>query len=403
MAALVLAVVSTLAMVLSIGMFGTGTAEAMMARREMSNGIYWTKLPGDHGIAPGEYRVELGASAGHYQYVSVYRDTDIDNNQSTNYTINPGKSVMVTVPVGSAVKIAYTDSTMWYASKEYNNYGLMNAGSPVTRSGNTTYSVGASGIAVGQYQVNLAQGEAKQTVEVLASDGSEIHSYHVGWYADDDTQIVTVPSNASTIRLSYPDKTVWRTLTKRPSYERVKDVNSSTPHQAEILALMKSGVSAGWEQADGSTVFRPAAAVQRQDMAAFLYRLAGSPSYTPSAADKAKFSDVRDGTPQAKAVWWLASTGISTGYSNGTFGVGAPVYRQDMAAFLHRYAAKFGGPSASGSDKSFTDVNASTSHAEDIQWLAKAGISTGYSDGSFGVGKLVVRQDMAAFLMRMKK
>ncbi|PWG65901.1 S-layer homology domain-containing protein [Bifidobacterium callitrichidarum] len=175
------------------------------------------------------------------------------------------------------------------------------------------------------------------------------------------------------------------------------DVSDSTAHAEDIAWLASTGISTGYN--DGS--FGVGQPVQRQDMAAFLYRLAGSPSFNPSDKDKARFTDVNDGTSHAKEIWWLASTGISAGYEDGSFGVGKLVQRQDMAAFLHRFAGKFGGPSDAGANLAFTDVNGSTAHAEDIVWLAKAGVSKGYTDGTFGVGKPVQRQDMAAFLHRM--
>ena len=184
------------------------------------------------------------------------------------------------------------------------------------------------------------------------------------------------------------------------------DVFDTTPHVTEIGWLASSGISTGWE-VEGGREFRGGLEVKRQDMAAFLYRMAGSPDYEPTAADRARFSDVSDSTPHAKEVWWLASTGISTGYPNGRFGVGDPVLRQDMAAFLRRFTALFidssvtdWEPSSSQLD-AFTDVTSATPHYEDILWLASAGVSTGYEDGTFGVGKKVVRQDMAAFLYRV--
>ena len=80
--------------------------------------------------------------------------------------------------------------------------------------------------------------------------------------------------------------------------------------------------------------------VFRQDMAAFLYRLAGKPAYVPTPADVARFRDVSWSTPHAAEIWWLASAGISQGWDmhDGTFefrGMNS-VVRQDMAAFLHR-------------------------------------------------------------------
>lgn len=175
------------------------------------------------------------------------------------------------------------------------------------------------------------------------------------------------------------------------------DVNKNTDHYKDIIWLAENGISAGYP--DGS--FRPMGTVVRQDMAAFLYRLAGSPDYTPSAQDKKRFSDVTVNTPHAKEIWWLASESISSGYNDGTFRPMAPVYRQDMSAFLHRLCNQFGNGIEAPSKVSFPDVNSKTPHAEDIEWLASVGISMGYPDGTFRPMVPVYRQDMAAFLHRL--
>ena len=131
--------------------------------------------------------------------------------------------------------------------------------------------------------------------------------------------------------------------------------------------------------------YRGMSSVIRQDMAAFLYRWAGSPEYTPSNADMHRFRDVDGATPHAKEIWWLASTGISEGWLDAdgsrTFRGMSPVTRQDMAAFLYRLA---GTPNRDlDTDGAFIysyfrDVNWSTPHAEDIWWLAMKKISTGW-------------------------
>lgn len=71
-----------------------------------------------------------------------------------------------------------------------------------------------------------------------------------------------------------------------------------------------------------------------------------------------------------------------------------------MAAFLKRLAAK-AGKDGGVTPKSFKDVNKNTPHAAEIGWLAGAGISTGYEDGTFRGMTPVYRQDMAAFLHRL--
>ncbi|KAB8288612.1 deoxyribonuclease [Bifidobacterium ramosum] len=155
--------------------------------------------------------------------------------------------------------------------------------------------------------------------------------------------------------------------------------------------------------------FRGGLSVKRQDMAAFLYRWAGSPAFTPSAKDKAYFADVTSATPHAKEIWWMASKGISTGWQRADGsrvyrGMGA-VVRQDMAAFLHRLVGSNGPKVDAPSQISFTDVNADTPHAEDIAWLASVNVTEGWkqSNGAhvFRGTRAIVRQDMAAFLNRL--
>ncbi|WP_190972992.1 S-layer homology domain-containing protein [Bifidobacterium rousetti] len=176
------------------------------------------------------------------------------------------------------------------------------------------------------------------------------------------------------------------------------DVNDATPHVEDIRWLKTQGITTGFP--DDS--FQGMGVVVRQDMAAFLYRLAGSPAYTPDWS-RNPFTDVTSSSPHAKEVLWLASTGISTGFPNHTFRGGDPVVRQDMAAFLHRYAIWRGLHGAVGMGWPFTDVDRLTPHADDIRWLAANGITTGFSDRTFRGMDVVVRQDMAAFLHRVDR
>lgn len=180
------------------------------------------------------------------------------------------------------------------------------------------------------------------------------------------------------------------------------DVFDDTPHSGEIGWMAASGISEGFSD----RTFRGLTQVARQDLAAFLYRLAGSPEYSPTQEDRSRFSDVNAATPHAKEIWWLASNDITSGFPDGTFRGTSTVARQDMAALLRRFTARFLDPSAatyhpSSSDiTAFLDVDRSTPHAEDIWWLASEEISSGYSDKTFRGTSAVARQDMAALLWR---
>lgn len=176
------------------------------------------------------------------------------------------------------------------------------------------------------------------------------------------------------------------------------DVDSSTAHQEDIIWMHEEGYATGFDD----DTFRPYAEIARCDMAAFLYRMAGRPNYTPSEADKKMFTDVTSSTPHAKEVWWLAHMGISTGFPDGTFRPYETVKRCDMAAFLYRM--EFGPHfELSAMDKAaFPDVTITTPHADPVWWLALNEISKGYPDGTFRPYSAVTRCDMAAFLHRMK-
>ena len=184
-------------------------------------------------------------------------------------------------------------------------------------------------------------------------------------------------------------------------------VAGETPHAEHIAWLATSGVSKGWENGDGSYSFRPYTEVARCDMAAFLYRLAGSPVFKPTVEQRAAFSDVDEGTPHAREVWWLAAQGISAGWDEAdgtkTFRPYETVKRCDMAAFLNRLARNAGKPAGAGSP--FADVVDATPHRASILWLASNEVSKGWTepDGAmtFRPYETVKRADMAAFLHRM--
>ena len=182
-----------------------------------------------------------------------------------------------------------------------------------------------------------------------------------------------------------------------------KDVSSSVAHSDDINWLASAGVSTGWAETDGTRTFRPYWNVARADMAAFLYRLAGSPDFT--APSTSPFKDVTSGTAHYKEICWLAENGISQGWdvSGGReFRPYATVARCDMAAFLYRLA---GSPDYTISGKPFLDCNEKTPHYKEVCWLASTGVSAGWdvSGGKeFRSYNNVARADMAAFLHRTK-
>ena len=168
---------------------------------------------------------------------------------------------------------------------------------------------------------------------------------------------------------------------------------SGNAFEAEIQWMSDWGISTGY----GDGTYRPVANVSRQAMAAFMYRLAGSPAFTPPVTSP--FNDVATDSPFYAEVTWMADQGISAGYPDGGFHPLANVSRQAMAAFMYRFA---GSPAFTPPVTSpFNDVATDASFYAEITWVASNSISTGYADGGFHPAANVSRQAMSAFMFRL--
>ena len=116
-----------------------------------------------------------------------------------------------------------------------------------------------------------------------------------------------------------------------------------------------------------------------------------------TAMTAVSFTDVPAGHVFEREIAWLASTGITQGRGDGTFGLSDPVSRGAMAAFLYRFD---GAPEGPFDAPEFADVPEGHTFEEEIAWLASTGITQGRDDGSFGLSDDVTRGAMAAFLYR---
>lgn len=168
---------------------------------------------------------------------------------------------------------------------------------------------------------------------------------------------------------------------------------------SEIDWMYYSGLSTGW--ADGT--YRPFTTMSREAMAAFLYRLAGSPLYTPPAVSP--FNDVPTSHGFYTQIAWMNATGLSTGWADGTYRPYESITREAMSAFLNRYSGKLchiaaadvAGPAVSP----FLDMTPASGFYREISWMKTAGISTGWADGTYRPADPVTREQMAAFIYRM--
>lgn len=108
------------------------------------------------------------------------------------------------------------------------------------------------------------------------------------------------------------------------------DVPAGAYYANAVNWLANQGITTGTSPGR----FSPDDVVTRGQMAAFLHRLEGSPGGAPVSA----FSDVPRGAFFANAVDWLVQRGVTTGVTPTRFAPGDAINRAQMATFLWRLA-----------------------------------------------------------------
>jgi hypothetical protein len=155
-------------------------------------------------------------------------------------------------------------------------------------------------------------------------------------------------------------------------------------HEENIIILYDRGVSGGC--ADGQ--FCPEDPLTRGQMAAFLARALDLPAATVDffSDDDASFFEADIDS--------IAAASITSGCASGEYCPNDPLTRGQMAAFLVRALDL---PATTTDYFSDDDGNR---FENEINALAAAGITTGYSDGQYLPNGLVTRAQMASFLVR---
>ncbi len=112
------------------------------------------------------------------------------------------------------------------------------------------------------------------------------------------------------------------------------DVTAAHPFCGAIEWLATQNITTGWPD----RTFRPGQPVSREAMGAFLYRAFTKSAIPACAAGARTFTDVTASHPFCGAIEWLATQNITTGWPDHSFRPGLSVERQAMAAFLFRAA-----------------------------------------------------------------
>ncbi|NJC23814.1 hypothetical protein BJ994_002890 [Arthrobacter pigmenti] len=182
-----------------------------------------------------------------------------------------------------------------------------------------------------------------------------------------------------------------------------KDLRVSTLRN-EIEWLAANKLTNGWP--DGT--YRPLSTMTREQMAAFLYRMANPGVKVAPKPRTAPFRDVPANHVFAGEIAWMKNMDVANGWSDGYFRPTSPIMRDQMAAFLHRYAAQVCAVPAAANYRpgasSFVDVNSSTFFSREISWMATADVSHGWVVGGRAEYRPlapITREQMAAFISRL--
>lgn len=108
-----------------------------------------------------------------------------------------------------------------------------------------------------------------------------------------------------------------------------------------------------------------------------------------------KFKDVPASHNASGYIDSAVKAGIITGYSDGTFRPNEQVDRGQMAIFLAR-----GFKLSAESSKNFKDMSSSAASYSSVKKIIQANITTGYSDSTFRPSEKLTRGQISAFLAR---
>lgn len=150
--------------------------------------------------------------------------------------------------------------------------------------------------------------------------------------------------------------------------------DASTPIERDAAWMLDAGIAAT-EESDRSLTDP----VTREEVAVYLYRLAGSPNYP--APEQEPYRDVTAKSTNFREILWMRGQAIAFGAFDATFRPTELVSRGEMCAFLsrmlhvhlERHLAASGG-ALHASIGEFSDVHATHRYARSIQWARECGL-----------------------------
>ena len=227
----------------------------------------------------------------------------------------------------------------------------------------------------------------------------------VTWTSSDE-EIATVDENGIVKALRYGKVTITATSAVNPALTatceiqtRFYDVNDDSKYYyTPVYWAADNEITTGYDR----VYFGPQKDCTRQELAIFLWRLAGKPAVSGTLP----FSDTKydESSASFQAILWCSQNGIVKGYSDGTFKPKANIERKDAMIMLYRLAGK---PDVEGEIKFPDVVKMNLSKTSDtyraILWGVNNGITNGYKDGNFKPKTNCQREHIVTFIYRADK
>ena len=205
-------------------------------------------------------------------------------------------------------------------------------------SGSTRYTVSVEDTDNGSVKVSPTRASRGTTVTITVKpdEGYELDKLTVTGKDGDSIKLTDKGDGKYTFKMPASKVEVEAVFTaietepEQPESLPFTDVSSGEWYYDAVAYVYERGLMDG----TSAVTFDPGAVLTRAMTAQVLWNLAGS----PAAPGGAGFTDVAADAWYAGAVNWAAAQGIVAGYDTGAFGPEDAVTREQLAAMLYRYA-----------------------------------------------------------------
>lgn len=294
-----------------------------------------------------------------FSYWYVSGDTSTKYYEGDSYTV--ASDMTFTSKWSSTSSGGSSSSTTYYTITSSANDGgsISPNGSTSVASGNSkTYTITAdSGYAISDVEV-----DGDSVGAVSSYQFTSVSSAHTieAFFEESDSGVVTYP-------VADPDDTGVSSMLQ--TEEHIKYMNGFT---------------------DGS--FGPTQNMTRAQAAQMFYNLL----LDTDVESTESFSDVPEDMWCAEAVYTLASLGIVTGYTDGTYGPDKNITRAEFCVIAMRFAEM-----SYVGENNFSDVADDAWYIDHVISAVSYGWINGYTDGTFGPTQNITRAEVTTVVNRM--